>query len=141
VAATAIAWLIPAFTQSTNEPIASGADVPRAGYYGVRTDIPEAGSNRLALDIDGSLLRAEHGNIYFTDPPYGLAGQINDSEKELDFRGIYLIGRSDKKVELLATQTRLNGIGLSPDERTLAIESDGTRGDRRVFFDARETRS
>ena len=163
-----------------------------SGYDGERTDLREPGSNGLALDRDGSLLLAEHGNrriaklvslaepnggkttiaarhegrrlnspndlvvasngnIYFTDPPYGLAGQANDPEKELDFQGIYLVRRPGNEVVLLATQTRPNGLGLSPDERTLyvantdfnepyiyayEIEDDGTLGARRVFFDA-----
>lgn len=163
-----------------------------SGYDGSRTDIPEPGSNGLALDLDGSLLLAEHGNrriarldsldepnagkttiadrhdgarfnspndlvvasngdIYFTDPPYGLAGQVDDPEKDLPFQGVYLIRSGTHEVVLLAKQTRPNGIGLSPDGRTLyvansdfespyvyaySVEDDGTLGSRRIFFDA-----
>lgn len=163
-----------------------------SGYDGRRTDIPEPGSNGLALDRDGSLLLAEHGNrriarldsldrpngdkttiadryegqrfnspndlvlaangdIYFTDPPYGLAGQVSDPEKELEYQGIYLIRRSSNEVVLLAKQSRPNGIGLAPDGGTLYVANsdgnapyiyaydvreDGTLGARRIFFDA-----
>lgn len=163
-----------------------------SGYDGRRTDIPQPGSNGLALDIDGGLLLAEHGNrriarlaspaaprepkttladryagrrlnspndlvvaangdIYFTDPPYGLSGQTADPAKELPFHGVYLIRRSDNEIVLLAKQSRPNGIGLSPDGRTLyvsnsdaaapyiyayAVRADGSLGNRSVFFDA-----
>jgi gluconolactonase len=97
------------------------------------------------------LIVAANGDIYFTDPPYGLAERMNDPEKELDYQGIYLIRSADNEVVLLAKQTRPNGIGLSPDERTLYVansdgnapyiyaydlQDDGTLGARRIFFDA-----
>ena len=163
-----------------------------SGYDGNRTDLREPGSNGLAINAEGSLLLAEHGNrriarleslddptadritvtdryegsrlnspndiviaangdIYFTDPPYGLAGQMDDPEKELDFQGVYLFRQSDQQTLLLAKQSRPNGIGLSPDGETLYVaNSDGAApyiyaydvldtgelGARRVFFDA-----
>lgn len=163
-----------------------------SGYDGERTDIPEPGSNGLALDRDGALLLAEHGNrrisrlpslarpdsaretladrfdgrrlnspndlivaangdIYFTDPPYGLAGQLNDPEKELDFQGVYLLRRPGNTLELLAEQSRPNGLALSPDGRRLYVansdpaapyiyvyprNADGSLGTAEVFFDA-----
>jgi len=29
------------------------------------------------------------GNLYFTDPPYGLAGNVDDPSKEIPFQGVY----------------------------------------------------
>lgn len=61
------------------------------------------------------------GNLYFTDPPYGLPEQLNDSEKELDFQGVYCLLTSGELV-LVDDQIKYpNGIGLSPDGRTLYV--------------------
>lgn len=60
----------------------------------------------------------KNGDLYFTDPPYGLPDQDNAAIKELAFNGVYLL--SDGKVTLLdSTLTRPNGIVFSPDEKNL----------------------
>ena len=91
-----------------------------------------------------------NGWLYFTDPPYGLAGQDEDPTKELDFNGIFRLSQEGEVQLLVSDQTRPNGIGLSPDERTLYVANsdgnqkvwfaydvleDGTLGPGRVFFD------
>jgi len=114
----------------------------------------------LADSYDGKRLNSpndavfhSNGSLYFTDPPYGLAQQDDDPTKELDFNGIFRLS-PEGEVELLnADQTRPNGIGLSPDERTLYVANsdgndkvwydydvleDGTLGPARVFFDVND---
>jgi gluconolactonase len=93
----------------------------------------------------------KNGEIYFTDPPYGL-DKINESSlRELPFNGVYRVA-PDGKVTLLAKHlTFPNGIAFSPDEKTLyvaisdpkatrivafEVKADGTLGAERVFFDA-----
>lgn len=64
-----------------------------------------------------------NGDLYFTDPPYGLpAGQ----ERELDWCGVYRW--NGKEVTLLTKEfNRPNGIGFSPDYKTLYVaQSDGS---------------
>ena len=89
-----------------------------------------------------------NGNVYFTDPPYGLAKK---QEREIDYNGVYML-RESGKVELLTKEfTRPNGIALSPDEKTLyvaqsdrakmiyksfSVKEDGTLGEGKLFFDA-----
>ena len=64
------------------------------------------------------LVTNRQGEIYFTDPPYGLT---DESERELDYCGIYKVGM-DGSVTLISKElVRPNGIGLSPDERTLYV--------------------
>ncbi len=90
------------------------------------------------------------GAIYFTDPPYGLEDQMEDPEKEISYQGIYRIAPDGKVMLLTKEMERPNGIGLSPDEKTLyvanshgprlvwmafAVKGDGTLGQGRVFFD------
>ena len=90
------------------------------------------------------------GDLYFTDPPYGLEG-LNDSKaKELPFNGVYRLKPNGDLALLLSDLTFPNGIGISPDGRTLYvavsdpakplwmaydIHSDGTVARGRVFFD------
>jgi len=93
------------------------------------------------------------GWLYFTDPPYGLAGLENDPARELDFNGIYRLSPDGQLLLLERNQTRPNGIAFSPDERTLYVANsdaankvwmayevmdDGTLGTGRVFYDVND---
>ena len=89
-----------------------------------------------------------HGNIYFTDPPYGL-GQVG--VREIAFSGVYRRA-VDGTITLLNRELeRPNGLALSPDGKTLYVgntdehrpvilalplSADGTAGASRVFFDS-----
>ncbi|MBB3209651.1 gluconolactonase [Rhodopirellula rubra] len=85
-------------------------------YQGKRLNSP----NDLVFDSDG--------NLYFTDPPYGLPDRENDARRELEHCGVYRL-TSAGELDLLTTElVRPNGIGLSPDEKTLYVaQSDGRR--------------
>ena len=69
---------------------------------------------------------AANGNLYFTDPPYGLEQGIKDSTKEIDFQGVYCVTPGGK-VKLVTDKVSYpNGIALSPDDKILYISnSDG----------------
>ena len=45
-----------------------------------------------------------NGDLYFTDPPYGLPGLNKDPAKELEFNGVYRISASDGTVTLLTKE-------------------------------------
>jgi gluconolactonase len=90
------------------------------------------------------------GNLYFTDPPYGLEKGVDDPARELDFQGVYRIAKDRKLTLLTKEMSRPNGIALSPDEKTLYVansdpvraiwmafplKDDGTLGPGRVFAD------
>ncbi len=92
------------------------------------------------------------GNLYFTDPPYGLPKQMDDPNKELDFQGVYCRLVSGEIV-LIDKLTRPNGIALSPDESKLYVAvSDpahavwyqydltgtGKVENKKIFYDATE---
>lgn len=63
----------------------------------------------------------KNGNLYLTDPPYGLEKQMDDPAKETPFQGVYRVAKSGE-VSLITDQlTRPNGIALSPDESTLYV--------------------
>ena len=67
-----------------------------------------------------------NGDLYFTDPAYGLERGMADPAKEIDFQGIFRLS-TDGVVTLLTDEmTRPNGLAFSPDARTLYVSnSDG----------------
>ncbi|MCR4415417.1 MAG: SMP-30/gluconolactonase/LRE family protein [Thermoguttaceae bacterium] len=92
-----------------------------------------------------------NGDLYFTDPPYGLPKGADDPSRELDFCGVYRVSTDGKVTLLTDRMTRPNGIAFSPDEKTLyvaqsdpekavwmayEVKPDGTLGTSRVFCDA-----
>lgn len=66
------------------------------------------------------------GSIYFTDPPYGLKGQSDSPVREMDYTGVFRLAR-DGKLSLVGKFDFPNGIGISPDGRTL-YHTDRTLG-------------
>ena len=63
----------------------------------------------------------KNGDLYFTDPPYGLEFKMDDPAKEIDFQGVYRLEKNGK-VSLLAKElSRPNGIAFSPDFRKLYV--------------------
>jgi gluconolactonase len=96
-----------------------------------------------------------NGDIYFTDPPYGLE-KLNDSPlKELPFNGVYRVSGDGNVTLLSKSLTFPNGIAFSPDETRLYVgvsdnaaprvvvydvKPDGTLGAERTFFDAQPLR-
>jgi gluconolactonase len=97
---------------------------------------PDGGKVTLADRYQGKRLNSPNdavvhssGDIYFTDPIYGLPKKENDPHRELDFCGVYRWSARDGSVTLLSRElSRPNGIALSPDEKTLYVaNSDGAR--------------
>ncbi len=91
------------------------------------------------------------GDLYFTDPPYGLEGMNNDPKKEIPFSGVYRLDKKGKLTLLINDLPFPNGIAFSPDEKTLYVsvsdpkkaiwmaydvKPDGTPTKGRIFFDA-----
>jgi len=62
-----------------------------------------------------------NGNIYFTDPPYGLEQGPEDPAKELSYQGVYRIAKNGKVTLLADSLTRPNGIAFFPGEKQLLI--------------------
>lgn len=64
------------------------------------------------------LVLARNGDVYFTDPPYGLAGVQKSPLRELPYTGVFRM-TPDNQVHLIADNLFPNGVALSPDNRTL----------------------
>ncbi len=62
------------------------------------------------------------GNLYFTDPPFGLSEALEDDpKKELDFQGIYKYDTQGKLTLMTTVASRPNGLALSNDEQTMYV--------------------
>ncbi len=98
------------------------------------------------------LVWAPNGDLYFTDPSYGLRGLNADPAKEIPFNGVYRLSASGQLSVVTRDLTFPNGIGLSPDGRILYVgisdganpyvmaydvPADGSFGKGRIFFDGR----
>lgn len=84
--------------------------------------------NGKKFDSPNDLIIKKNGEIFFTDPPYGLEKNAADPLKEAPWQGIYKIA-TDGKVQLLTdTVSRPNGLALMPDGKTLIVaSSDSTK--------------
>ena len=102
------------------------------------------------LNSPNDLVYKSNGDLYFTDPPYGLPKQADDPSRELDFCGVYRLSKTGALTLLTKELSRPNGLAFSPDEKTLyvansdpdraiwmsfPVNSDGTLGKGKVFAD------
>src|SRR5262249_35233427 len=103
------------------------------------------------LNSPNDLIFRSNGDLYFTDPPFGLPGSFDDPAKELPFQGVYRLRKNGELELLIDDLDAPNGIGFSPDERTLyvsnafnrrpvwmayEVDEDGSLGAGRVFAEA-----
>ncbi|NCI45745.1 SMP-30/gluconolactonase/LRE family protein [Sediminibacterium soli] len=77
------------------------------------------GGNRFNSPND--LVINSRGEIFFTDPPYGLEKYMSDPKKETPYQGVYKISTSGKVILLTDSITRPNGIAFLPGEKTLLV--------------------
>jgi gluconolactonase len=103
------------------------------------------------LNSPNDLIYKSNGDLYFTDPPYGMEKNWDDPARELDFCGLYRL-TADGKLDVMTKElARPNGLAFSPDESILyvansdpdnpvwmayPVEADGTLAKGRVFFDS-----
>jgi gluconolactonase len=91
-------------------------------------DKPEAKFISLANNYKGKKFNSPNdivvdskGEIYFTDPPYGLEKGMDDPKKEIPFQGVYKIKTNGDVILLLDSLTRPNGIAFLPGEKQIII--------------------
>jgi gluconolactonase len=97
------------------------------------------------------LVFRSNGDLYFTDPPYGMEKQFDDPKREIPYQGVFLRTVKGDVTLLTREMTRPNGLAFSPDEKLLYVaqsdpraaiwrvfdvKPDGTLANSRGFFDA-----
>ncbi|MCA5004645.1 SMP-30/gluconolactonase/LRE family protein [Sphingobacterium sp. WQ 366] len=82
--------------------------------------------NKLRLNSPNDAVYDKKGNLYFTDPPYGLPTQgDSDPSKEIDFNGVFVLTPKGKLNVLSKELTRPNGIAVfSSTKKVLVANSD-----------------
>jgi gluconolactonase len=94
--------------------------------------------NGKRFNSPNDLVVASTGDIYFTDPPYGLQ-KLNESPlKELSFNGVFRVSTKGEVTLLDDTLSFPNGIGLSPDERILYVAVSDSKAPRIMAYDLEE---
>ena len=59
------------------------------------------------------------GELFFTDPPYGLEKGMDDPGKEIAFQGVYKVGTNGEVELMVDSLTRPNGIAFMPGNKTI----------------------
>lgn len=95
----------------------------------------------------------KNGDLYFTDPPYGLEKGANDPAKELNFQGVFKVNKNGETILLTKALSRPNGIAFSPDYKKLYVansdpqraiwmvydvDKNGMLKNGKVFYDVTE---
>ena len=62
-----------------------------------------------------------NGELFFTDPPYGLEKLMDDPKKEIPFQGVFKVKKNGEIILLTDSLTRPNGIAFLPGEKTLIV--------------------
>ena len=105
-------------------------------------DKPEAKFISLAEKFKGyrfsspnDLVFNRNGELFFTDPPYGLKTQDDtDPKKEISLNGVYKVKIDGTVILLTDSITRPNGLALFPDQKRLLVaNSDPQKPDWYVF--------
>ena len=77
--------------------------------------------NNKLLNSPNDLVYDSYGNLFFTDPPYGLLEGDNDKLKEIPYNGVYKLSPNGDIELLIKNLTRPNGISISNDEKILYV--------------------
>ena len=79
------------------------------------------------INSPNDLVFKSNGDLYFTDPPFGLPKSFDDPHKELPFQGVYKFSKDGKLTLLTKNIKAPNGIAFSPDEKKLYVSNaDGS---------------
>ena len=106
--------------------------------------------NGKRLNSPNDLFLTATGDIYFTDPSYGLERGARDPKKEIAYQGLYKMNKSGQITLLIDSIAQPNGISVFPGGKKLIVSnsdnrkkmwyayditSDGSLANAKVFYD------
>ena len=106
--------------------------------------------NGKRLNSPNDLFLTAGGDLYFTDPSYGLERGGRDPKKEIAYQGVYKMNKSGQITLLIDSIAQPNGISIFPGGKKLLVSnsdnrkkmwytydltSDGSLANAKVFYD------
>lgn len=106
--------------------------------------------NYRRFNSPNDLVFKSNGDLYFTDPTYGLEKRNDDPARELAVNGVYRLRKSGQVDLLVSNLSFPNGLAFSPNEKKLFVavsdpnhavwmaydvQPDGTLGQGTIFMD------
>ncbi len=129
----------------------------RVAIMNASLDHPKSSFTTLAGSYNGKKFNSpndlaikSNGDIYFTDPPYGLEKGVDDPAREIPYHGVYRVSANGEVTLLTDTLTRPNGIAFFPGEKKILIansdplkpywyvydvDKEGLLSNGKIFFD------
>ncbi len=87
------------------------------------------------LNSPNDLFVAKNGDVYFTDPSYGLVGGQNDPKKETLYQGVYKMNKAGRVILLIDSIEQPNGIGVFPGGKKLIVSNSDDKKKRWYIYD------
>lgn len=95
-------------------------------------DAPEARFETIAGSWEGKRFNSpndavfrSNGDLYISDPAYGMELRYEDPRRDMDFTGVFRITPEGEVTLLSDRLSAPNGIGFSPDEKKLYVANSG----------------
>lgn len=77
----------------------------------------------------------QSGDLFFTDPPYGLEKNMDDPSKEIPFQGVYKVAPSGAISLMCDSLTRPNGIAFFPGQQKILVANSDSAKPNWYLFD------
>ena len=90
------------------------------------------------LNSPNDVSLSRNGDMYFTDPPYGLPKQLNDPNKELTFQGVYKLSKSGELTLLDSDLKYPNGISFIDNYTRLVVAVSDPENPSWYLYDVTE---
>ena len=111
---------------SMNAPI----DAPQPNFLTVAGDY-----NGKKLNSPNDFFITAGGDMYFTDPAYGLEMGARDPKKEIPYNGVYKMDKAGRTTLLVDSIEQPNGIAIFPNGKTLLVANSDNRKKRWYAYD------
>jgi gluconolactonase len=111
--------------------------ITRLEADGSRTVLADRFQGR-RLNSPNDLASNSNGDLYFTDPPYGLPAAFDDPAKELPFSGVYRLSTTGELTLLTQEIAGPNGIAFSPSGKHVYISDTAGSEPGWVTYDVKD---